>query len=67
LQLGVSLNIFADPVLKKLAEKYKKTVAQIVLNYFWSEKVILIPKTVSALRLKENYEFTDFVLDEADK
>ncbi|KAJ0009747.1 hypothetical protein Pint_34814 [Pistacia integerrima] len=47
-----------DPVLKGLAEKYKKTVAQIVLKWGMQRNTVVIPKTSKLERLKENYQIS---------
>ncbi|KAJ0077657.1 hypothetical protein Patl1_36568 [Pistacia atlantica] len=56
-----------DPVLKiseiyliGLAEKYKKTVAQIVLKWGMQRNTVVIPKTSKLERLKENYQVFEF-------
>jgi len=52
-------------VLRKLAEKYNKTLAQIALNWVvHKEPIIAIPKTTSDKHLTENAGAADFVLDE---
>lgn len=49
-----------------LAEKYKKTVAQIVLRWGIQRMTVVIPKTSKLERLQENFEIFDFVLSEED-
>lgn len=58
--------LFENETLIKIAEKYNKTVAQIMLRFFIQNNVIVIPKTSHIERMKENFEVFDFVLDEED-
>lgn len=59
-------NIFHNEVLTKIATKYNKSVAQIVLRWLIQRDVIVIPKSVSKERMKENMAIFDFSLDEND-
>ena len=58
--------LFENEVLLEIAEKYNKTVAQIMLRFFIQKNVIVIPKSSHIERMKENFEIFDFVLDEED-
>ena len=55
-----------DPALAALAAKHGKTPAQVVIRWHLDEGLILIPKTVSAERLRENIAVWDFTLDGDD-
>ena len=59
-------NYFDDPTLTQLAEKYNKTVAQIILRWDIQQKVVTIPKSVNADRIKENAQIFDFELTEEE-
>ncbi|NFS83897.1 aldo/keto reductase [Clostridium botulinum] len=58
--------IFEIEVLKEIAEKYKKTVSQIVLRWDIQMGVVTIPKSTTPFRIKENAEIFDFELTEED-
>lgn len=51
---------------QKIAEKYNKTPAQIVLRYLLDIGTIPIPKSVNEKRIKENFDVFSFKLDEND-
>ncbi|KAL1506845.1 hypothetical protein ABEB36_006132 [Hypothenemus hampei] len=59
-------DLFNDPVVKKLATKYKKTSAQILLRFILQKNIALIPKSITPSRIKENFQIFDFTLDKAD-
>lgn len=59
-------NVFDIPQLKDLADKYKKTVAQIVLRWDLQKGVITIPKSSKKERIISNADIFDFELDKED-
>lgn len=59
-------NLFSDPVLTKIGEKYGKTAAQVALRWLLQSDVIIIPKTVHKSRMEENLNLFDFTLDAED-
>ena len=59
-------NIFVDPVIAKIAEKHKKTSAQIALKFLLQIGVSAVPKSVTPKRIEENINLFDFGLDEDD-
>lgn len=59
-------NIFQDPVLIEIGEKYGKSAAQVVLRWNIQRGVIVIPKSVHENRIRENIDIWDFELSERD-
>lgn len=59
-------DIFNNEVLKTIAEKYNKSVAQVILNWLTSRNVIVIPKSVRKERMTENFNIFDFELSSED-
>ena len=53
-------NIFGNELLVSLAQKYKKTVAQVILNWLIQRGVVAIPKSVKKDRIVENFNIFDF-------
>lgn len=58
--------LLEDASLQALADKHQKTPAQIVLRWHVQNGFIVIPKSVTPDRIKENIQIFDFELDEAD-
>jgi 2,5-diketo-D-gluconate reductase A len=58
--------LFDDPVIGSIAAKHGRTPAQIVLRWHLDNGLIVIPKSVTPARIKENISVFDFVLDEED-
>ena len=59
-------HIFGLDPLKELAEKYGKTIAQIVLRWDLQKGVVTIPKSVKKERILGNAALFDFELSAAD-
>lgn len=58
--------LLENPMLKGIADKYKKSVGQILLRWQVQEGNIAIPKTVSKIRLEENLNIFDFEISRED-
>jgi 2,5-diketo-D-gluconate reductase A len=56
----------ADPVVRRLAEEYGRTPAQIVLRWHLQIGNAVIPKSVTPARIRENIDVFDFELTPAD-
>lgn len=59
-------NILGDETITKIAEKHKRSSAQIILRFFVQNNVVMIPKSVTPSRLKENFDLFSFSLDDDD-
>jgi len=58
--------ILEDPKLKAIAERLGKSVPQILLRWLVQRGIIVIPKSVTPSRIKQNSEIFDFTLSEGD-
>jgi len=54
--------LLKDPVVTRLAEKYKKNVGQILLKFQAQRGIIVIPKSVHLDRIQSNIQIFDFEL-----
>lgn len=58
--------IIDDPVLAPLAAKHGVTPAQVVLRWHVQQNLVVIPKSVSLDRIRQNSNVFGFALDDAD-
>ena len=58
--------IFKNEILKNIAEKYNKSVAQVILRWLIQRNIVAIPKSVRKERMVENFNIFDFKLSEDD-
>jgi diketogulonate reductase-like aldo/keto reductase len=58
--------IFKKQVMKNLASKYDKTIAQITLRWQYQRGVVAIPKSVTPDRIKSNGQIFDFEISDDD-
>ena len=59
-------NIFHNPVLTKIAQKYGRTVAQVALRWNIQRGVVVIPKAMHKEQMEENFRIWDFALAPED-
>lgn len=59
-------SIFDNPVLRDIAAKHGKTVAQVVLRWHLQSDLVAIPKSIHPARIRENFSILDFALDDDD-
>lgn len=55
-----------DPVVADIAVKHKKSYAQIMLRWCVQKGLVVLPKSVTPERIKENIELFNFELDNED-
>ena len=58
--------LFENPVLVKIAKKYNKTTAQVILRWNIQRGIVVIPKSIHKERMEENLNIFDFVLEQSD-
>lgn len=59
-------NLFRNPTLIQIAEKYGKSVAQVILRWLLQRGIVCIPKSIKPDRIVQNIDVFDFELAEAD-
>lgn len=59
-------NIFQNELLLSLADKYGKSVAQVILRWLTQRGLVVIPKSVRKERIIENFNIFDFELSPED-
>ncbi|GAA1108643.1 MULTISPECIES: aldo/keto reductase [Streptomyces violaceusniger group] len=64
--LGQGKGLLEDPKLAAIAEKHGKSPAQVVLRWHLDLGNVVIPKSVTPSRIKENIDVFDFQLDSED-
>lgn len=58
--------MFTNPMLQAIAQKYDKSVAQVILRWNLQRGVCVIPKSVHQNRMTENFAVWDFTLSVED-
>lgn len=58
--------LLSDPTVLHIAEKYRRTPAQICIRWSLQNGVVTIPKSIKTERIRENCHVFDFHLDTAD-
>ena len=59
-------NMFNNPAIVAIGEKYGKTVAQVILRWHIQRGVVVIPKSTHYERMAENFDVFDFSLSDDD-
>ena len=58
--------MFQEPAVLSLAEKYRKTPAQILLRFLTQKDIIVIPRSTNPEHIRENFDLFDFELTAAE-
>jgi 2,5-diketo-D-gluconate reductase A len=58
--------VLDEPGIKKIAQKHGKSPAQTIIRWHLQEELVVIPKSVTPARIRENLEVFDFELDDDD-
>ncbi|QXP80408.1 MULTISPECIES: aldo/keto reductase [Winogradskyella] len=59
-------DVLDNKILKNIAKKYNKSVAQVCIRWALQNHVIPLPKSVTPHRIEENFNVFDFEISEAD-
>jgi 2,5-diketo-D-gluconate reductase A len=59
-------HIFENEVLRSIASKHRRTVAQVILRWLTQRGVVAIPKSVRTERIEENFDVFDVELSPED-
>ena len=59
-------NMFKNETLVKIAEKHKKSVAQVILRWLYQRGIVTLAKSIHEERIKENFDIYSFELDDRD-
>lgn len=63
---GKRSEMFSEPAVLALAEKYRKTPAQILLRFLTQKGIAVIPRSARPEHIRENFALLDFALTEEE-
>lgn len=59
-------DMFTNLVIKKIADKHNKSIAQVILRFLIQNDVVVIPKSIHKNRMEENINVFDFTLSDEE-
>ena len=59
-------NLFKNPILTEIADKYSKSTGQVILRCLVDREIAFACRSVREERMKENIDIFDFKLSEED-
>lgn len=63
---GAGGNLLDEPILREIGERYSKSPAQVVIRWHLQNELIVIPKSVTPERIRQNIDVFDFELSADD-
>lgn len=59
-------NLFKNPILVEIAEKYSKSTGQVILRWLYDRDIAIACRSVKESRMRENFDIFDFELTKED-
>ena len=59
-------NLFENPILLKIAEKYSKSTGQVILRWLYDRDISIACRSMKESRMKENMDIFDFELSKEE-
>lgn len=63
---GAAAELMSNVSLKKIGDKYHKSIAQVILRWVVQQGFVTIPRSIHEYKLKENIQIFDFELEAED-
>lgn len=60
------LDIFKNPVLQAIGDKYNKSIGQVIIRWLIQQDIVVLAKSVHKERIIENFDVFDFELSSQD-